>query len=269
MRRWNSSSVSARADVLETARLIREDEQSSSSARGRPCKLYYLLRLLSTLSVLYCGTIREAVFFHFSLLHLKIQPLWDSLMGMEKNLNLSASQNRPNVCFPKVCSPLPNTNMLLDVEFQCKIQHWWQACKKGHLLCFQTAVNKIFPKFIGVVSTRTALGGQDSVLCAENEWLSKRLTCFQSVQKAIEAQLITDPSKPSGQQNSCVLCAVEIIVWRQWTEELSTCCWGAPRGFPTAGFWPWPAVINCLGATWSSRHLGRKCTVILREWMQG
>lgn len=126
IQRWNSSFVSARADGLETTRLIREDEQSSSaSARGQPYKLYYLLRLLSTSSFLYCGTRRKAAFFYFFTYAFENITTYRIALWKWKTTSVSLCSNiYLKIHFSKfTLSPLLITNMLFDVEFQLKTKH--------------------------------------------------------------------------------------------------------------------------------------------------
>lgn len=61
---------------------------------------------------------------------------------------------------------------------------------------------------------------------------------------------------PTKLLSTCVL--LKITVWCQQIEEANTSCWGAPCGFPTAGSWPWPEVINHLGATSSSKGIRKE-----------
>lgn len=120
IQRWNSSFVSAWADVLETTRLIREDEQSSRTRAKRAaptnCIIFWDCCLLALFSIV--GEKRRLAFstFHFFMYKKKItfgivQWKWRAAES------LWAEKSTENPFFPKVPPPAYWSQVYLMLGF--------------------------------------------------------------------------------------------------------------------------------------------------------
>lgn len=158
----------------------------------------------------------------------------------------------------------------LSFSSDCKFIWCWISIKNKtlmsgsqecHFLCCQTATDKIFSWFIEIIPTRALEGKRQCFTGETNGFLS--LTLLSVCAKGLlKPSWLHSYQSPSFQRNAFAL----VSCWKLLsdagrlrsqipaTEDL-------PRGFPTMGFWPWPEVINHLGASLLSKGTGRKSQI--------